>query len=550
MAAADRPGTDDKARAGAEQDVPSVGGENLPVAIDHLLVQRRGLPLKISILLTIYALLMVALTYGAAAPGNALQQLLEHAGLSPMLGLEIEVVGAVLATLITGTLLYFMMAGPLAELSDALPESSWQAVNPRAIGDYAQVRGQVRSLAGEIKSLRDDKQRLVGELDQFADRQKSASATLAGTVALTHDSLILTDADGRIRDLSPTALEILHLNRTDALGKPFAEVVRLFDHAKPATTPDAALPDIALGTIERRSSIPQLRQAVLLNGADQHIGVLVGATAVIDHNGAVTGSIVRVEPYGAVQAQRVADADRARGGPGPGEDATTGLGNAESFDKRLDMLINIARSQQAQHALLFVAIDNFEEVCATHTHWAGEELLWQVAQLLRSAGEGAEAFRVSSVHFAVLMPFTSAESAADGAERLRMAVEGREFKWGEKKFDARISIGVIAVTPESEGSKVLLGFANQALSLARSQGGNRVQRYAADGAMDARRKDDKQWVNWLHRSLRQGRAHIISQSIESLGRAGSQKPLLEVLLRIEDEDGVWITPSAFLPSAA
>lgn len=545
MADAPRAQSEPATSGPAPADLAGDAHSGLPSAIESLLARTQGLNLKLLVLVLIYTAIVGVVAWLLATPGGALDAALADAGLARPL--HRQAIAAVALLIPAGGLafiLFGLIGAPLAEIRESLPGHDWQPVQSRAMSDYTNLRSQVRSMGGDLKAVRDDRQKLVAELDLLHEQQKSAGAALAAAVALTRDSLILTDELGKVRDLSPSALEILRLNRADAMGRAFAEVVRLYDanHAVPTEHP---LPDVALRTLERRTNIPQLQQAVLVTGEGQQMSTLVGATAILDHRSNVAGALVRIEPYGVVQAEAAAP---PRGTAG-GEDALTGLLNGPSFDKRMEMLINVARTQSARHSLLFVSLDNFEEVCAGHTHWAGEELLWQLAQLLRtSVPDGAEVFRVSSVHFAVVLPFTTAEPALATAERLRVAVEGREFKWGEKKFESTISIGVVPVLAESEGPKVLLGYANRALASAKARGGNSVAEHTSDAKVEAQRKDDRQWVVWLNRSLRQGRAHIISQLIEPLAADVPPEPLLEVLLRIEDEDGVWITPAAFLPS--
>ena len=64
-------------------------------------------------------------------------------------------------------------------------------------------------------------------------------------------------------------------------------------------------------------------------------------------------------------------------------DALTGLINRPEFERRLERVLS-ANASDAQHALLYLDLDQFKVVNDTCGHAAGDDLLRQITMQLRS----------------------------------------------------------------------------------------------------------------------------------------------------------------------
>jgi EAL domain-containing protein (putative c-di-GMP-specific phosphodiesterase class I) len=134
------------------------------------------------------------------------------------------------------------------------------------------------------------------------------------------------------------------------------------------------------------------------------------------------------------------------------------------------------------------------------------------------------------------------------AERVRLAVDGAEFKCQERVFATTVSVAVVPLPPDAEGHKVLLGLANKALSSAKAGGGNSVAVAGIDAALAKQRREDREWVTWVKQRINEGHAHLATQAIQPLRQGTRLKPLLDIQLRIADEHGVRVPATAFLPA--
>lgn len=159
-------------------------------------------------------------------------------------------------------------------------------------------------------------------------------------------------------------------------------------------------------------------------------------------------------------------------------DALTGLKNRKFFDEQLQQWWRHAQRWQSPLALLMIDIDHFKAVNDRYGHPAGDAALQQVARLLADSLQrpGDEAVRYGGEEFAVLLPSTDAEGAAQLAERLRATVAGQAFDLAGHRLPLTVSIGVAHIdSGDPLPPAGLIARADQALYLAKRNGRNRVE---------------------------------------------------------------------------
>lgn len=159
-------------------------------------------------------------------------------------------------------------------------------------------------------------------------------------------------------------------------------------------------------------------------------------------------------------------------------DDLTGLVNRREFERRLNSLFESAKTRNAQHALLYVDLDQFKVVNDTCGHMGGDELLRQLVMHVREQIRKHDTFaRLGGDEFGVLLENCQMDQALDIAEKLRQAIASFRFKWKERFFDISASIGACEITQASESPAVVLSNADVACYVAKDKGRNRVQLY-------------------------------------------------------------------------
>ena len=199
------------------------------------------------------------------------------------------------------------------------------------------------------------------------------------------------------------------------------------------------------------------------------------------------------------------------------------------------------------HAVLYLDLDQFKLVNDTCGHAAGDELLRQIALLLRPRlREGDTLARLGGDEFGVLLEHCAAGPALHIAQMLRTAVADFRFVWKDRAFNVGVSVGVVNVSDASQTLAAVLSAADAACYMAKDNGRNRVQVYSPDSNEVALRHGEMEWVNRLHSALAEHRFCLFAQPVCGTRGDSQTPPYTELLLRLRDENNQLIPPAEFL----
>jgi two-component system cell cycle response regulator len=157
-------------------------------------------------------------------------------------------------------------------------------------------------------------------------------------------------------------------------------------------------------------------------------------------------------------------------------DELTGLYNRRYFDRHLSLMLDKAREQQRDMAVMLIDMDFFKAVNDTHGHDIGDAVLREFSLRLRRNIRGVDlACRFGGEEFVVLMPDTDFRQAQSVAERVRLSVAERGFETGtETPLDVTVSVGVALNETDHDTPEMILKRADVALYRAKREGRNRV----------------------------------------------------------------------------
>jgi len=152
-------------------------------------------------------------------------------------------------------------------------------------------------------------------------------------------------------------------------------------------------------------------------------------------------------------------------------DPLTGTGNRRAQNEKLDTVNALFRRAQVPGSILILDIDYFKKINDTHGHIVGDDVLVEVADLIRANTRPTETlYRYGGEEFIVIAEHTDLEGAAQLAEKLRRLIEQKTFVSGIR---LTMSFGV-AELHRSEGRQGWLSRADGALLRAKKEGRNRV----------------------------------------------------------------------------
>jgi two-component system cell cycle response regulator len=157
-------------------------------------------------------------------------------------------------------------------------------------------------------------------------------------------------------------------------------------------------------------------------------------------------------------------------------DSLTGLYNRRAILGKLRELINLANRYKEDFSLSMLDIDHFKKVNDHYGHLTGDEVLEEIATLIRRNIRDTDIVgRYGGEEFIIILPRTNLSSSWGVAERLRIIIEKTEMKNSAGNvFAITVSQG-LAGWERDEDAASLISRADEALYKAKEKGRNRVQ---------------------------------------------------------------------------
>ncbi len=231
-------------------------------------------------------------------------------------------------------------------------------------------------------------------------------------------------------------------------------------------------------------------------------------------------------------------------------DGLTGLYNRSYFQAELERVVERCKRSGGQICgLLYVDLDNFKYVNDTLGHAAGDRLLLDITGILNKRARRSDLVaRLGGDEFTVLLYNAPLEQATQVAESFRHALTEHQFRHEAERIEISCSIGVVAITTETQSAAQSLAQADLACHLAKRGGRNRVHVFdAQDHANVATMALDMGWSRRIKQAIKHGRFALACQPI--IHTSTRRAEAYEVLIRMVDDNGDLIMPGGFLPSA-
>ncbi len=425
-----------------------------------------------------------------------------------------------------------------------------EAVEPGIPIEAQLITGEEHGLWAELHSsaVKFEDQPALLTVAKDITHRKSMEASLGRgklqariTLESIGEGVITTDVAGNIDYMNAAAEQLTGSARSVGLGKRLTDLIALVDEID-----RESLGDPIARCLAERKRVSLGRRALLLSkhgGSERSIELT--ASPIRAPDGIIAGCVVIFHDVSELRGLTREMSYQAS------HDALTGLVNRAEFESRLEAALQLVRlGDGTGHAVCYLDLDRFKAVNDTCGHLAGDNLLREIAALLRERVRDSDTVaRLGGDEFGLLLVGCPLEKARQITDDICEAVADHRFVWRDQIFDVGVSIGVVEIAHESGSPETVLGAADSACYVAKQHGRGRVHVYSARDEIVARQRGEIQWLQRLQRALKENHFELYLQPIVSVAGRVDSGPAVEVLLRLRDDEGGLTSPAQFLQSA-
>lgn len=360
------------------------------------------------------------------------------------------------------------------------------------------------------------------------------------TLESISEGVITTDNDGRIDYMNLAAEALIGTNRDDAAGHRVGELFSLVDDADRRPLGDPVERCLAM-----RRRVNMGRRAVLVSADGEHEhSVEITASPVRGPSNSISGTVVVFHDVSELRGLTRKMSYQAT------HDPLTGLINRREFERRLDEAMDSAHADESIHIVFYMDLDRFKAVNDTCGHLAGDNMLREVAALIKEQVRDSDFVgRLGGDEFGALLIGCPIEKARQIATDICNAVADYRFVWKDKIFNIGISVGLIEVSHVSGTLQDVMSGADSACYMAKQQGRGQVHVYSARDEAVARERGDIQWLRQLQTALHEDSFELAVQPIIAMSGRADSGPSVEVLIRLNDGQSRATNSAEFLRPA-
>lgn len=406
---------------------------------------------------------------------------------------------------------------------------------------------EVGYLARTFEQMRRELKQQYGELQKSNELLRESHQKLLDIIEFLPDATFVIDSDRKVIAWNKAIEEMTGVPKEDIVGKgDYAYAEPFYNKKRPTLidfifSDDKDINDIYPYVEKKGNTLyAEFYIANVYNGMGANLWGL--ASPLYDENNKIVGAIESLRDVSEHkrmerQLQYLAT-----------HDALTNIPNRYSLTQTLKRAVAKAKRGE-KSAFLFIDLDNFKLVNDTLGHATGDELLVNMAKILKNnLREGDLLARFGGDEFCVLLEGTTYEEAEIVAEKLRQAVDQEELYMDKHKccLNLSVSIGVVMVDGTLDTQKVL-SYADNALYMAKDNGKNRVAFLKPDEQTELWLSETNRMITLINSALKDDLFTLFFQPVIRVSDGRTMHH--EMLLRLQAPDGELIMPSRFIPIA-
>lgn len=230
-------------------------------------------------------------------------------------------------------------------------------------------------------------------------------------------------------------------------------------------------------------------------------------------------------------------------------DLLTDTFNRNQFEIELEKALKEVETRMRTHAMLYLDLDQLKVLNDTAGHEAGDAAIQFAASALEETlPYNSILARMGGDEFAVLLKDCTELDAVHVAKDIINNLNEHSFFWEEISLNLTCSIGIRLIDDTAISPQMVHAQADTACHAAKEEGRNRYNLYCQDDEDLKRRHQEMASVSLVHDALANDRLELFAQQILPL--SGDSTALhFEVLVRIRQTNGDYISPAIFMPAS-
>jgi len=230
------------------------------------------------------------------------------------------------------------------------------------------------------------------------------------------------------------------------------------------------------------------------------------------------------------------------------QDLLTGLYNHTYFIEQADKMISRAINGQAKGCLLYIMLDNYDEI-KDNVGISGRDLLLSdiASSLKEKVSHLGLLSRFEGPVFTLLLNKANQAQTEKVAKGICKLVQNHISEVNKRSISTTVSIGITSINETSSNLNDCLALAEKGAKASEKAGGNQYNMFNPAVEELAEKEQMNAWVTKIKFALKKDNFYLLYQPTVSLrGESGEH---YEVAVRMKDENGDEILPDDFLPAA-